>query len=83
VIEGGGLLPGGARLQPIRWHELGLEWRRATRQCRVQLDGREIGTLPLRRETTGACYLRLRATAQEANPAGLLVESVEVEVSAS
>ncbi len=87
-IERGGRLLGRAKLDPMRWHDLLLEWQYAKRQCRVQLDGREVGALPLRRETTGACYLRLRSTAEHTDatlrstsPAGFLVESVEVDVS--
>ncbi len=44
------------------------------------LDGDEVGVLPLLRETTGVCYLRLRSTADEIDNAGFVVESVEVDV---
>jgi len=67
-------------LTPSRWHELLLEWSCAKRRCRVEVDGRVIGTLPLLRETTGACYLRLRSTAEDINTAGLLVDSAAVDL---
>ncbi len=75
-----GELSAGAALELGRWHELLLDWSHAKRQCRVILDGCEVGVLPLLRETTGACYLRLRSTAEEIDNAGFVVESVEVDV---
>ncbi len=61
-----------------RWHDLALRWETALRQCRVALDGEEITTLPLLRETTGPCYLRLKATG-EPGSGGLTIEGVKVE----
>ena len=70
--------------QPVislgRWHDLALAWDFGERDCRVMLDGRDVGTLPLLRETLGACYLRLRSTAEQTDNAGLLVESAEADV---
>ncbi len=63
-----------------RWHTLNVAWSVASRTARVTLDGRQVATLPLRRETTGANYLRIRSTAAEPGPGGLLVESVDVTV---
>ena len=80
-IPGDGRLAGNARLRPGQWHDLTLRWSVPNRECRVELDGRAAGRLPLRRESTGACYLRLRSTAEASDRAGFLVESVEVEVS--
>jgi hypothetical protein len=37
-------------------------------------------SLPLRKETAGANYLRIHSTAPETDDAGMLVESVEVQV---
>jgi hypothetical protein len=71
----------GARLTPGRWHDLLLEWDCAGRECRVLVDGRSTGVLPLLRETAGVCYLRLRSTAEQTDNAGFLVESVEADIS--
>ena len=79
-IASSGELSAGAALEFGRWHELLLDWSHAKRQCRVMLDGDEVGVLPLLRETTGVCYLRLRSTADEIDNAGFVVESVEVDV---
>lgn len=78
-----GRLPGGGRLDPGRWHELQLEWDTATNECRVQLDGRPVARLKQSRETVGACYLRLRSTADSTDAAGLVVETVQVAVNDS
>jgi hypothetical protein len=63
-----------------RWHDLALRWDCEKRHCRVMLDGRNVGTLPLLRETLGPCYLRLRSTAEQTDNAGFLVESAEADV---
>jgi hypothetical protein len=75
--ESGGAQPA---LSPGRWNDLTLAWDCGKRNCRVVLDGHDIRTLPLLRETLGACYLRLRSTAEQTDNAGFLVESVEAEV---
>ena len=43
--------------------------------------GRPVTLLPLLRDSYGVCYLRLRSTAAPTDAAGLLVESVEADVS--
>lgn len=70
----------GIDVKPGRWHELELRWRGTERECTVKLDGRTVSTLPLLRETLGACYLRLRSLADGTDRAGWLVASAEVEV---
>jgi hypothetical protein len=80
AIGPGGRLAGSGRLEPGRWHELAFDWDTARGECRVQLDGRPAARLRQSRLTTGACYLRLRSTADSTDAAGLLVESVKVEV---
>ncbi len=77
-ISAGGKLPDGTRVRPGRWHDLTLEWSIPDYRCRVTLDGKKAGTLRLRRDSTGACYLRLRSTAEETDRGGFMVESVEV-----
>jgi hypothetical protein len=80
-IDEQGLLLGKQKLAPNRWYELKVEWNVGTRAAKVSLNNRRVASLPLRRETTGANYLRIRSTAAGADPAGFLVESVEAEVS--
>ena len=79
-----GQLAIGNRLEPGRWHQLKFDWDTSRNQCRVLLDGRQIGVLPLTRMTRwGVSYLRLRSTAESIDNAGLLVESVETDTSPS
>ncbi len=80
-IGSGGRLPQGGTLDPDRWYDLWFAWDVAKRECRVSLDSRQIALLPLSRSSEGACYLRLRSTAQETDRAGFLVESVEADAS--
>jgi hypothetical protein len=75
-----GRLPGGARLEPGRWHDLELDWNTSAGQCRVRVDGRQVARLAQTRETAGVCYLRLRSTADSTDTAGLLVEAAEADV---
>lgn len=82
-IETGGRLTSRVRLKPGHWHALELAWDCETRRCRVHLDGRAAGTLPLLHETLGACYLRLVALAEDRDRGALWVESVEVDVTQS
>jgi BNR repeat-like domain len=73
-------LPNGTRIEPGRWHSVDLIWDCANLECRVILDGQEVASLPLRRETTGVSYVRLRSTAKQTDQAGLLLRSAEVDV---
>lgn len=81
-INGGGRLAN-ERLTLGRWQELRIQWDVPKREARVFLDGREVTTLPLLRQTEGICYLRISSTAEELDEAGFLVESVEADVGAS
>ncbi len=82
-IDEEGTLQGKTRLESDRWYDLRLEWDNERRRCTVQLDKKEVSVLPLRRETLGVNYLRIRSTAEDTDEAGLLVESVNVDVSKS
>jgi len=63
-----------------QWHDVILAWDEHARRCEVTVDGRPAGPLHLRRETLGACYVRLRSLAEDVDTAGWLVEAVTVEV---
>lgn len=82
-IGSGGLLANGKRIGLNRWHNLTLRWDCSRRECYVVLDGHNIETLPLLRQTSGVCYLRLRSIAQGTDDRGILVKSVTADVSAS
>jgi hypothetical protein len=75
-----GRLEDGKQLAPGRWHELELTWSLEAQRCKVRLDGRPAGTLPVNRRSPYTCYLRLRSTAETTDPAGFLVEAVAVKV---
>ena len=77
-IDASGRLLGTASLNAGRWYDLEVRWSGRVRQAEVRLDGRRVAALPLRRETPGANYLRLRSTCEMSDPVGLLVESVDV-----
>ena len=76
----GGEMVGGGRLNPGEWHELELRWDCGRRDCRVVVDGEQVGTLPLLRESEGVCYLRLKSASEGVESGGLLIDRVEVEV---
>ncbi len=76
-IDAHGRLLGVTNLSAGRWYNLEVRWNGPARRAVVLVDGRRIATIPQRREAVGANYLRVRSTAVEADPAGLLIESVE------
>jgi hypothetical protein len=69
----------GVHLAADRWNELELRWDNAAGVCQVEMEGQAIGTLPLLRRSSGACYLRLRAIGPGQSGA-LLVDAVTVEI---
>ena len=80
-IDEEGKLGGRTRLESDRWYNLTLEWDNEKRRCTVRLDKKEVAVLPLLKETLGANYLRIRSTEEDTDEAGLLIESLEVDVS--
>jgi hypothetical protein len=79
-----GELTGGRKLEPGRWHQVDFDWDTAKSECRVTEAGRPIATLHQTREAAGGVsYFRLVSTAEEMDQAGLLVESVDADVSQS
>ncbi|PYV09908.1 MAG: hypothetical protein DMG07_22185 [Acidobacteria bacterium] len=81
AIGPGGQLATDGRLELDRWFTLQFDWDTVKRNARVSVDGRPLTLLPLLRDAYGVCYLRLRSTAAPTDAAGLLVESVEADVS--
>ncbi|MGC9317057.1 MAG: sialidase family protein [Armatimonadota bacterium] len=80
-IDRGGILRDGRRVKPGEWHDLSLDWSTTgSRRCRVSLDGEHVATVPLRRQTDGANYLRVRSTAAETDLRGMMIESVAVTI---
>jgi hypothetical protein len=76
-----GALPGGTCLETGRWHTVELAWELESRRCHMRTDGRPAAVLVQSSDhCAGVSYLRLRSTAERVDPAGLLVESVHVEV---
>ncbi|GMV96781.1 MAG: hypothetical protein AMXMBFR83_11410 [Phycisphaerae bacterium] len=73
----------GVALQPDRWHALVLDWDTARRVCRVRVDGSPAGELTGLRESAGVNYVRLKLAAAERDGGGMMLESVEADVSAS
>ena len=70
-----------ARLEAGRWHDLELAWDLPSGRCRVLVDGREATVLAASGDhDAGVSYLRLRSTAESVDPAGFLVQRVQVEV---
>lgn len=64
-----------------RWYTLRFEWNLATRTCVVYVD--DEATVYLKqayREPMGVNYVRIRSTAEQIDNAGLLIESVSVDI---
>lgn len=75
-----GAVAGGVELSADRWHDLTLTWK-ADGSASLVVDGGTTHELPrLREPAFGVNYLRLVSAADAADPAGLLVEHVAVEV---
>ncbi len=80
-IGDNGALANGPKLQKGRWCSLTLAWDLSKRTCDVSIDGRSVVQLKLNFETpNGVSYLRLRSMAASPDPAGFLIESVNVIV---
>lgn len=63
------------------WHTLRFQWDLPARTCVVTVnDDARVYLKPSYRDLPGINYLRIRSTADSLDPAGLLVESVEVDV---
>jgi lysophospholipase L1-like esterase len=64
------------------WHSLVFTWDLDAKTCRVTIDDEtSLYLKPAYRDLPGLNYLRIRSTANDIDRAGLLVESVSVEVS--
>jgi len=69
------------RLETGRWYDLRFQWDLPKRTCVVAVDGKPTVWLkPSYRQAPGVNYLRFRSTAPVPDPAGMLVEYVEVDV---
>lgn len=82
LIPANGRIFSSFKLASGRWYEITFDWDTNRRQCRVSVDGREVGVLQDIRTSFGANYLRLRSVSEEPD-AGLLIRNVNVDVSAS
>ena len=80
-LTGGGQPGEGISLTPDSWHEIDLRWNCDEGKCEVLLDGERATTFRQQRTSEGICYLRVVSTAKETDEAGVLIESVEVDVS--
>ncbi len=64
-----------------QWYTMDLQWDLNQSSCQVSVDGKPAAKFsPQNDSKNGVCYLRLRSAAKSVDPAGLLVESVNVEV---
>lgn len=78
-ISSDGRLPGGPRLETGRWYSIELFWDLEAGQCRVAAEDQQAADLvQSSEECAGVSYLRLRSTAETVDPAGFLVEHVQV-----
>jgi hypothetical protein len=69
------------KLEKGRWYDLRFQWNLQKQTCVVSVDGKPTVWLkPSYRQFPGVNYLRFRSTAGTQDMAGLLVESVEVNV---
>lgn len=82
-IGADGRVGNGQTLEPGQWHDLRFEWDCDKGEALVSSNDGQIAVLHETRETVGASYLRLVSTADPLDPYGLLVKSVDVDVSKS
>ena len=69
------------RLTLDQWHTLELAWDINAKRCRLRIDGQAVVSSPLNQTTpNGVSYLHLRSNASRIDPAGFLIESVEVTI---
>ena len=80
-IGANGALGGGKKIEEGRWHDLLFQWNCSRRECRVVIDRQLLSVLSQSRESPGACYLRLASSAEQTDSSGMLLESVEADVS--
>jgi hypothetical protein len=66
------------KTSPNQWHILRLDWNTEKREAKFALNNQPFITLPLRRETTGPNYLRLRSLSQQPESAATLIESANI-----
>lgn len=72
---------GSVRLQPGQWHTVTFRWNLTQQECRLLVDDRPAGTLPLLQPTlNGLSYLRFRASTEQQDPIGMLVEEVHAAI---
>jgi hypothetical protein len=63
------------------WHDLDFQWDLNNRTCVVSVDHTpRVYLKPAYRDPLGINYLRVRSTAEEIDTAGILIESVEVDI---
>jgi hypothetical protein len=77
---GGKVSERGRNIRPGVWHRLTFDWDCRKAQCRVILDGQRLDTQPMQRATCGVNYLRVCSTADDTDPAGLLIQSVAAQL---
>lgn len=80
----GGTLAEGGKIAAGQWADLEFNWDcESQRQCGVNLNGRPVARLHMKRETPGPSYLRLRSTCLGQDRGGMQVASVSVDVGPS
>ncbi|NUM53858.1 MAG: exo-alpha-sialidase [Candidatus Hydrogenedentes bacterium] len=76
-----GLLGKKPALRTGTMHTIKLAWDIDRHRCDVRVDGQQVTSLALLNSTdNGVSYLRLASTAAEIDPAGFIVESVDVVI---
>jgi hypothetical protein len=83
IGAGGKIAGGGQVIKPGQWHNLEIKWDCDRGRASVSCDNRVIAVLHQSRMTAGASYLRIVSTAQSPHDAGLLIGSVDADVSSS
>ena len=80
-IDAHGHLGRNERLTFDQWHTLEFVWDVDTQRCRVQIDGKRATSLRfMAAPLNGLSYLHLRSQATEIDPAGFLIESVQIVI---
>ncbi len=79
-LPAGEAISSGVKLESGKWYELKFAWNTDKDSCALSVDGEHVTDLAQLSPGAGVCYLRLWSSASETDEAGLLVDSVDVDV---
>jgi len=67
-------------LDKSKWYEVTLQWDAEQSNCQLLVDGELAAQLPELSDVPGVCYLRLWSEAEHTDEAGMLIDTVDIDV---